>query len=172
MNERSDPPTNPLHLVLDFGDTIDVDGSTIWDPIDEVTIPAVTLRLPAHRAAFLGRALDTYTRISHLLGTDPDLTERDLAWALTTAATAAGRAPVDATVMEGAAMSTNPEREQHHRYHRVRETLDEQARRKGAKPLTSMEDLRCDGIFETDEELDEFLEHLGRQRQAARQRPL
>jgi hypothetical protein len=93
MNERSDPPTTPLHLVLDFGDTIDVDGSTIWDPIDEVTIPAVTLRLPAHRAAFLGRALDTYTRISHLLGTDPDLTERDLAWALTTAAGHAGHAP-------------------------------------------------------------------------------
>ena len=73
--------------------------------------------------------------------------------------------------MEGAAMPTGAEREDATRFGRVRESLDEQARRKGAKPVTSAEDLRFDGIWESDEELDEFLDHLDRQRQAARQRP-
>jgi hypothetical protein len=38
-----------------------------------------------------------------------------------------------------------------------RETLEEQARRKGIRPIESVEDLARDDIFETDEELDEFL---------------
>jgi hypothetical protein len=71
--------------------------------------------------------------------------------------------------MEVAAMSTGAERQDAGRFGRVRETLDEQARRKGAKPLTSMEELRADGVFESDEELQEFLDYLDRQRQAARQ---
>jgi hypothetical protein len=71
--------------------------------------------------------------------------------------------------MEVAAMSTGAEREDVGRFGRVRESLDEQARRKGAKPLTSMEELRADGVWESDEELQEFLDHLDRQRQAARQ---
>jgi len=73
--------------------------------------------------------------------------------------------------MAVAAMSTGAEREGAGRFGRVRESLDEQARRKGAKPLTSMEELRCDGIWESDEELDEFLDCLDRKRQAARQLP-
>ena len=44
--------------------------------------------------------------------------------------------------MEVAAMSTGAEREDTGRLGRVRESLDEQAKRKGAKPLTSMEELR------------------------------
>jgi len=70
--------------------------------------------------------------------------------------------------MEVAAMSTGAEREDAGRFGRVRETLDEQAKRKGAMPLTSMEELRADGIFESDEELQEFLDWLDRERQAAR----
>ncbi len=71
--------------------------------------------------------------------------------------------------MEVAAMSTGAERQDAGRFSRVRETLDEQAKRKGAKPLTSMEELRADGVWESDEELQEFLDYLDRQRQAARQ---
>ena len=71
--------------------------------------------------------------------------------------------------MEVAAMSTGAERQDAGRFGRVRESLDEQARRKGAKPLTSMEELRADGVWESDEELQEFLDHLDQQRQAARQ---
>ena len=37
------------------------------------------------------------------------------------------------------------------------ETLEEQLRRKGVQPIQSADDLACDNIFETDEELDEFL---------------
>jgi hypothetical protein len=40
---------------------------------------------------------------------------------------------------------------------RRRESLDEQARRRGLKPIRSVDDLVCEGIFDTDEELDEFL---------------
>jgi hypothetical protein len=35
---------------------------------------------------------------------------------------------------------------------------DELARLKHVKPIRSAEDLACDGIFDTDEELHEFLE--------------
>ena len=37
-----------------------------------------------------------------------------------------------------------------------RVSLDELARRKGVRPVESMEDLACD-VFDTDEEQDEFL---------------
>ena len=37
------------------------------------------------------------------------------------------------------------------------ETLEEQLRRKGVQPIQSADALACDNIFETDEELEEFL---------------
>jgi hypothetical protein len=37
--------------------------------------------------------------------------------------------------------------------------LDEQARRKGVRPIASVDELRAE-VFETDEELDEFLSDL------------
>jgi hypothetical protein len=40
---------------------------------------------------------------------------------------------------------------------RRHESLDEQVRRRGLKPIKSVDDLVCEGIFDTDEELDEFL---------------
>lgn len=39
------------------------------------------------------------------------------------------------------------------------ESVAEQIRRKGIKPLRSADDLRAD-VWESDEELQEFLEHL------------
>jgi len=44
----------------------------------------------------------------------------------------------------------------------VRESLDQQARRKGARPLQSVDELRDDDIFESEEELQAFLEDLDR----------
>lgn len=38
--------------------------------------------------------------------------------------------------------------------------IEEQARRKGVKPIESVHDLACEGFFESDEELDEFLTQL------------
>ena len=40
-----------------------------------------------------------------------------------------------------------------------RESLDEQVRRRGLKPIRSVEDLACEGVFESDEELDAFLSY-------------
>jgi hypothetical protein len=55
-------------------------------------------------------------------------------------------------------MSTGAERgEQPPAGHRRHESLDEQVRRRGLRPITSVADLVCEGIFDTDEELDEFL---------------
>jgi hypothetical protein len=90
MSERSEPHVTPLRLVLDFGDTVELDGSSIYDPTEETTVPAVILRMPPHRAAYLGEVLDKYTLVSRLAGADPVTEERGPAWALGHAAAAAG----------------------------------------------------------------------------------
>ncbi len=46
------------------------------------------------------------------------------------------------------------------------ETLEEQLRRKGVRPIQPEDDLAYDGIFETDEELDEFLTYTYAARRA------
>ena len=40
------------------------------------------------------------------------------------------------------------------------ESIEEQVRRKGIRPVESIEDMAQDGVFETDEELEEFLAHV------------
>lgn len=40
----------------------------------------------------------------------------------------------------------------------ARAALEEALRREGVQPIRSADDLACDGIFDTDEELDEFLQ--------------
>ena len=49
---------------------------------------------------------------------------------------------------------------------RRHESLDEQVRRRGLKPIKSADDLVCVGAFETDEELDTFLAWYHVERQA------
>jgi hypothetical protein len=39
----------------------------------------------------------------------------------------------------------------------VRESLDDQARRKGLRPVERVGDMARDGVFSSDEELEEFL---------------
>jgi hypothetical protein len=46
------------------------------------------------------------------------------------------------------------------------ESLEEQARRKGVRPVTSIHDLARAGIWESDEGLDAFLEHVHASRQS------
>jgi hypothetical protein len=46
------------------------------------------------------------------------------------------------------------------------ESIDEQARRKGGRPIQSADDLAQDGVFDTDEELDAFLAHVTAMRHA------
>lgn len=52
-----------MRLVLDFGETVELDGSIVYDPVAEAAVPAVILRMPAHRAAWFGRVLSAYTRM-------------------------------------------------------------------------------------------------------------
>lgn len=52
------------------------------------------------------------------------------------------------------------------RFGRRRESLEEQVRRRGLKPIESVEDLACEGVFDTDEELDAFLAHVYAERHA------
>lgn len=40
------------------------------------------------------------------------------------------------------------------------ESIDEQVRRKGIRPVKSIEDMAQDGVFESDEELEQFLAHV------------
>jgi hypothetical protein len=40
------------------------------------------------------------------------------------------------------------------------ESIEEQVRRKGIRPVESVEDMAQDGIFESDEELEQFLAHV------------
>jgi hypothetical protein len=47
-----------------------------------------------------------------------------------------------------------------------RETVEEQIRRRGIKPIERVEDMARDDVFETDEELDEFLAFVYAERHA------
>ena len=49
---------------------------------------------------------------------------------------------------------------------RTRPTVDELARRKGVRPIKSLDDLARDDVWESDEELDAFLAHLDASRHA------
>ena len=90
MGERNEHHVVPLRLVLDFGETVELDGSTVYDPVAEAAVPAVILRMPAHRAAWFGRVLSAYTRMCRLAGVELDAAERGPAWALERVAWAAG----------------------------------------------------------------------------------
>ena len=90
MNERSDRPATARRLVLDFGEVVELDGSLLYDPTAEGPVPAVVLRMPPHRAAWLGRVLDRYTRVCRLTADEGAADESGPAWALARAASAAG----------------------------------------------------------------------------------
>ena len=90
MGERSEPRPVPLRLVLEFGETVELDGSSLYDPVAEAAVPAVVLRMPPHRAAWFGRVLSAYTRVCRLAGVELDASEPGPAWALGRVASAAG----------------------------------------------------------------------------------
>lgn len=45
-------------------------------------------------------------------------------------------------------------------------SIEEQVRRKGIRPVESIEDMAQDGLFESDEELEQFLAHVYAARRA------
>ena len=90
MTDPTQPPVEVVRLLLDFGESVEVDGSTVLDPVAEGPVPAVVLRMPRHRAAWFGLVLDAYTRVCQLVGADLVAVERGPAWALSLAARSAG----------------------------------------------------------------------------------
>jgi len=46
------------------------------------------------------------------------------------------------------------------------ESIEEQVRRKGIRPVESVEDMAQDGVFESDEEVEQFLAHVYAARRA------
>jgi hypothetical protein len=48
----------------------------------------------------------------------------------------------------------------------VSESVQDQARRRGIRPVTSVEEMARDDVFESDEELDAFLAHVYAERHA------
>jgi hypothetical protein len=96
MGESSERPAEAVQLVLDFGESVEVDGSTVLDPVAEAVVPAVVLRMPRARAAWFGRVLDAYTRVCRLAGVEVDAAEAGPAWALSHAAMLAGHVEPDA----------------------------------------------------------------------------
>jgi hypothetical protein len=100
MSERSDRPAPTRRLVLDFGEVVEPDGSLLYDPTAERPMPAVVLRMPPHRAAWLGRVLDRYTRVCRLTADEGAADESGPAWALARAASAAGHVEPHAPAVE------------------------------------------------------------------------
>src|SRR5436305_810409 len=71
MTDPTQPSAaDPLRLVLDFGEVVEVDGSELLDPTAGRLAPAVVLRVPGHRAQWLGLVLSAYTRVCQLVGTE------------------------------------------------------------------------------------------------------
>jgi hypothetical protein len=90
MTDPTQPSVEPVRLLLDFGESVEVDGSMVYDPVAEGPVPAVMLRMPRHRAAWFGLVLGAYTRVCQLVGADLVAAERGPAWALDLAARSAG----------------------------------------------------------------------------------
>jgi hypothetical protein len=74
---------------------VEVDGSELLDPTAGRLVPAVVVRLPGHRAQWLGLVLSAYTRVCQLVGTEVDAAEAPMGWALRAAAVASGDRAVE-----------------------------------------------------------------------------
>ena len=105
MVERSERPVEPVRLVLDDGDVVEVDGSRLWDAGAEREVPAVVVRMPPHRALWFAEVMDRMTRVSALLASSEEwsVVEGSFAWALRSAALAAGDREAAAAEQQGAA---------------------------------------------------------------------
>ena len=90
MCDSTEPSAEPVRLVLQFGESVEVDGSTVFDPVSERRAPAVLLRMPPHRAAWFAQLLGAYAQVCRLVDAELEASEAGPAWALSVAAAAAG----------------------------------------------------------------------------------
>ncbi len=63
-------------------------------------------------------------------------------------------------------MTSNPDFSRPQGEHPGLVSVEELARRKGIEHIKTIEELACDGVFDTDEELDEFMAFVAKQRHA------
>ena len=75
--------------LVDDAVTVAVDGSELWDPDEECSVPAVVVRMPSHMARHLAEVLDDWTTVAQLLESARGADERELAGVLHEAARAA-----------------------------------------------------------------------------------
>ena len=89
MTNSSASRRDRFRLALDDGSVVEVDGSTLPDPVSGVEPAAVLVRLPGERAGDLARALAGWSAAVELAdGSGRE--ERSLSWALRAAAGVAG----------------------------------------------------------------------------------
>jgi hypothetical protein len=88
MGDSTEQSAEPTRLVLQFGESVEVDGSTVFDPVSERPAAAVVLRMPPHRAAWFAQLLGAYTQVCRLVGARMDALKAGPAWALSLAAAA------------------------------------------------------------------------------------
>ncbi len=63
-------------------------------------------------------------------------------------------------------MTSSPDYSPPQGEHPVLASVEELARRKGIERIKTIEELACDGVFDTDQEIDEFLVFVTEQRHA------
>lgn len=63
-------------------------------------------------------------------------------------------------------MTSNPDSSPAQRKHPGPASVEELARRKGIKHVKTIDELACDGVFDTDDEVEEFLAFVAEQRHA------
>ncbi len=92
MANPTQPRPDAFRAVLDNGQIVEADGSTVADPATGGQVPAVLLRMTPARAHILSHVLDDWARTALTFATpqSSETTERALAWTLEAGAAALG----------------------------------------------------------------------------------
>jgi hypothetical protein len=92
MANPTHPRPEPFRAVLDSGQVVEADGSTVEDPATGGQVPAVLLRMTPARANVLSRVLDDWVHVALVFETpsSSEPAELALAWTLQAGAAALG----------------------------------------------------------------------------------
>jgi hypothetical protein len=92
MANPTHPRPDEFRAVLDSGQVVEADGSTVADPATHSQVPAVLLRMTPARAHVLAHVVDDWARVAVAVATprSSEGTERALAWTLEAGAATLG----------------------------------------------------------------------------------
>jgi hypothetical protein len=92
MANHTQPGPEPFRALLENGQIVEADGSTVADPASGGQVPAVLLRMTPARAHVLSHVLDDWARAALIFATmrSSEPAERALAWTLEAGAAALG----------------------------------------------------------------------------------